>query len=299
MVDYGKRLLIAAAIALFLGILFMGASTSFASTTVDDELLQSMIWPTTGDVTDTYGTRGGSHYGIDIGAPEGTPVYSIESGVVSRSYYSDTYGNVIFIEHPNGLETVYAHLHERYVEEGNIVALGEEIGTVGNTGRSSGAHLHFEVHAGKWDIEKSNSIDPMLVLADEPNSYIVVDEPTDEELRTVLSQRSSVTSENGKKEGQIETSVVVSKGDTLWHIAKEHGVTVDEIKNWNDLPSDKIIKGQALKLFSKEEHIHIVQSGETLTAISYVYDVPVSKIKTLNGLSNDVIYPGHALKVKD
>ena len=70
------------------------------------------MWPSDGVITDLFGTRQGHHKGIDIAAPLGSHVYAVENGIVSKSYYSDTYGNVVFIKHDNQIETVYAHLKE-------------------------------------------------------------------------------------------------------------------------------------------------------------------------------------------
>lgn len=168
-VDFIKRLMIAAAIAVFIGILFIGTKNTYASPKIDENFIHAFIWPTEGTITDTYGTRSGKHYGIDIAAKLGTPIFAVADGTVHRSFYSNSYGNVIFIEHENGLETVYAHLDERYVKAGDKVTEGQQIGTVGNTGCSTGAHLHFEVHVGSWNMEKSNSIDPLMVLK---NKYI-------------------------------------------------------------------------------------------------------------------------------
>ena len=82
------------------------------------------MWPSDGVITDSYGTRNGDHKGIDIAAPFGSSIYAVESGIVSKSYYSDTYGNVVFIKHDNQIETVYAHLKERTVLEGARVGQG-------------------------------------------------------------------------------------------------------------------------------------------------------------------------------
>ena len=180
MYDYLKRLMIVLAIALCIGILFISTTVSFAEGNDDSETLIDFIWPTVGIVTDTFGTRNGKHYGIDIAAPRGTAVVSVSEGTVTKSYYSETYGNVIFIEHEQGYETVYAHLYDRVVSVGDHVAQGEQIGTVGNTGRSSGAHLHFEVHDGNWNMKKTAAIDPMLVLAEDQNSFFVLGEKVEQ-----------------------------------------------------------------------------------------------------------------------
>ncbi|WP_346216582.1 peptidoglycan DD-metalloendopeptidase family protein [Caldifermentibacillus hisashii] len=122
------------------------------------------IRPTGGSITSGFGGRGsGHHFGIDIGGSAGDPVYAAASGVVYRSYYSSSYGNVVFITHYiNGqtYDTIYAHLSSRSVNEGDVVQQGQYIGAKGTTGQSTGVHLHFELHVGKWNVAKSNAVDP-------------------------------------------------------------------------------------------------------------------------------------------
>jgi len=84
------------------------------------------------------------HNGIDYYAPKGTPVYAAGDGVVSRSAYSRTNGNHVFIKHPNGIETKYLHFTSRTVKEGQRVKQGQTIGYVGSTGLATGPHLHYE-----------------------------------------------------------------------------------------------------------------------------------------------------------
>ena len=98
----------------------------------------------------TQGLHG--HNGIDLGAPQGTPVLASAGGrviVAKNSGYNGGYGSMIIISHNNGVQTVYGHLHAVYVVQGQTVAQGETIGEVGNTGRSTGSHLHFEVRGAK------------------------------------------------------------------------------------------------------------------------------------------------------
>ncbi|MBS4161386.1 M23 family metallopeptidase, partial [Klebsiella pneumoniae] len=104
------------------------------------------IEPIKGEITDQFGTRGGKHKGLDIAAPEGESVVAAAGGTVSKSYASDSYGQVIFIKHDNGYETVYAHLSKRLKQKNDRVRKGEQIGIIGNTGISTGTHLHFEIH---------------------------------------------------------------------------------------------------------------------------------------------------------
>ncbi|VEH78693.1 peptidogycan hydrolase YocH [Bacillus licheniformis] len=75
------------------------------------------IEPIKGEITDQFGTRGGKHKGLDIAAPEGEAVAAAADGTISKSYQSDSYGQVIFIKHDNGYETVYAHLSKRLKKE--------------------------------------------------------------------------------------------------------------------------------------------------------------------------------------
>ena len=105
-------------------------------------------------VTSEYGPRWGTtHLGIDLGASQGTPVKAAKAGTVNWVQHWDgysksgnqSYGNVVRIAHADGKTTLYAHLHTIAVRHGQSVNQGQVIGTVGNTGNSFGAHLHFEV----------------------------------------------------------------------------------------------------------------------------------------------------------
>jgi len=119
--------------------------------------------PAQGTFTSGFGTRSlGDHKGVDIANSESVPIVAAADGVVSRSYYSDSYGNAIFISHSiNGqvYTTVYAHLSERIVQGGSV-SKGQTIGYMGNTGRSYGQHLHFEIHKGPWTLGKENAVNP-------------------------------------------------------------------------------------------------------------------------------------------
>jgi LysM repeat protein len=98
----------------------------------------------------TQGIHG--HNGIDIGATPGTPVIAAASGrviVAKLGGYNGGYGNMIIISHDRGIQTVYAHLRTITISQGQTVSQGQQIGEVGNTGRSTGPHLHFEVRGAK------------------------------------------------------------------------------------------------------------------------------------------------------
>jgi hypothetical protein len=106
-------------------------------------------------VTSRYGTRvspisGRIHFhtGLDLAAPMGSKVYAARAGKVTRKGYNEVLGNHIVLSHSGGLETVYGHLNSMEVELNQTVESGNIIGRVGNTGASTGPHLHFEVREG-------------------------------------------------------------------------------------------------------------------------------------------------------
>ena len=110
------------------------------------------IWPVHGWITSPFGHRISPftgtlqmHEGIDICARLGTPIKATADGIIIYSGWKPDYGKNIVIDHGYGYRTHYAHLSKIYVHHGQRVRRGEIIGTVGNTGRSTGPHLHYEV----------------------------------------------------------------------------------------------------------------------------------------------------------
>lgn len=121
--------------------------------------------PVDGRTSSPYGPRSdpmtGSlrfHAGIDIAAPVGTVVRAAEDGRVTFSGRQPGYGNVVIVEHASGYSTIYAHHRENLVERGELVSRDQPIGRVGETGRTTGPHLHFEVR------KEGFPIDPYLVI---------------------------------------------------------------------------------------------------------------------------------------
>lgn len=119
--DYIRRILIAAIMLLFISLLFLGGKHSQAQSFSLAERTKTWTWPSEGIITDTFNTRNGAHKGIDIAGNLGEDVYAVDEGIVTRSYYSQSYGNVIFVKHKNDLETVYAHLNKRFAKEKQLV----------------------------------------------------------------------------------------------------------------------------------------------------------------------------------
>jgi murein DD-endopeptidase MepM/ murein hydrolase activator NlpD len=109
---------------------------------------------------DPFTRRSAYHKGIDFGGDVGDPIFATATGTVSRSGYDKAMGNHVFLTHGNGLETVYMHLTKSLVKKGQNVKKGEKIGTLGSTGRSTGPHLHYEIH------RKGKPINPKPYIKD-------------------------------------------------------------------------------------------------------------------------------------
>lgn len=124
--------------------------TEFPSTKEKCEGLTQFIWPVNGKIISGFGNRGKSmHNAIDIKSESGTPIKAVADGIVTYSQDSlRGYGNAIIITHENDFTTLYAHNSVNLVKEGQKVKQGEIIGKVGQTGRSTTSHLHFELWKG-------------------------------------------------------------------------------------------------------------------------------------------------------
>lgn len=127
------------------------------------------ITPARGLLTSGFGTRRdpitrgrGNHQGVDIAAPPGAPVRASADGLVTRASRQGGLGKAVFLSHGYGLASRYGHLSEITVKPGQRVRRGDVIGHVGNTGRSTGYHLHYEVHLD------GEPVDPLAYLLDRP-----------------------------------------------------------------------------------------------------------------------------------
>ena len=106
-----------------------------------------------GMVTPPHSEFAREHAGIDFPAATGTPVLAAADGTVIGAGFTAGYGNYVMIEHEDGYSTLYAHMEDILTEEGKTVQKGDEIGTVGSTGRSTGPHLHFELRLNDEPID--------------------------------------------------------------------------------------------------------------------------------------------------
>lgn len=178
-------------------------------------------------ITDKFGyrpRRGRAHMGIDIKVRTGDTIRAAFDGKVRISRYERRgYGHYLVIRHPNGLETVYGHLSKKLVGENDIVHAGDPIGLGGNTGRSTGSHLHFETRI------LGNAINPAFMF-DFPHQTAVTD--------------YYVYSKNTR-----EVYYKVKSGDTLSRIAIKNETSVANICKLNGISRNAIIKvGQTLRV---------------------------------------------------
>lgn len=199
--------------------------------------LTGFCMPTEGTkITDIFGyrpRRRRMHYGLDIKVERGDTIRAAFDGKVRYvSYQRRGYGYYVVIRHPNGLETLYAHLTKRLVEENEVVKAGTPIGLGGNTGRSTGAHLHFETRLlGK-------ALNPALMF-DFPNQDVT----GDTYLYTTPKKKVYDPSDP-------ETYYTVRSGDSLGRIAARKGTTVKNLCKLNGITTQSTLRiGQVLRLY--------------------------------------------------
>lgn len=174
-----------------------------------------------GKITSEFGRRWRRmHKGIDIDLETGTPVYSAFEGKIRYAKYNSSYGNAIVVRHPNGLETYYAHLSQINVKPGDYVQAGDVIGLGGNTGRSYGSHLHFEVRF------LGVAINPLSIITTENNQ--------------LLSDNILIYTHKDKiKLEMLEKYHTVKPGETLSKIAEIYCIPVNKLAQMNGIAENK------------------------------------------------------------
>ena len=231
-------------------------------------------------VTSHYGYRpqfGRTHKGIDLRAAIGDTVYSAFSGRVRLTRFErGGYGFYVIVRHENGLETVYGHLSRFLVKPDQYVKAGQPIALSGNTGRSTGPHLHFETrfmgyainpeaifdfanrctHTDSYTFSKSTYTKARDYAPSK--RYNQAKKSANEDKETASKKNSSkkeqpqVTASTRKssKESRKEsrTTYQVKKGDNLTKIAADHGMSVKELKKLNEMTSDNVVEGKVLRV---------------------------------------------------
>jgi murein DD-endopeptidase MepM/ murein hydrolase activator NlpD len=207
----------------------MPASTDLV---VENPYLSYFTNPMKGVITSNYGWRDGKlHRGIDIDLNKGDKVRAAFSGKVRFSKRQGGFGNVVIIMHPNGLETVYAHLSRLKVKAGDIVQSGQVIGLGGNTGNSRGSHLHFEVRY------KGHPLNPGAIISFNESKLFH---------HTIVLKNSK----SGLCAFPANRNLhKVSKGESWYIIAHKYGLTMKELMALNGVGRRYYLKvGQQLRI---------------------------------------------------
>ena len=220
-------------------------------------------------VTSNYGRRWGRmHKGIDVKVYIGDTIRAAFDGKIRvANYEAAGYGNYVVIRHHNGLETIYGHMSKRLVNENQNVKAGDPIGLGGNTGRSTGSHLHFEtrlcgvaldpalmfdfknqdVTGDYYMFRNSNARKQTIAKNVQPKTEVqnvpVIGEPNDQ-----TSAKPATSVKKTAAAPKATATHKVQKGETLYSIAKSRGLTVDQLRKINRLGKSTNIKvGQVLK----------------------------------------------------
>lgn len=209
--------------------------------------------PCPGKITSNYGYRarfGRMHKGVDLSIRSNDTIYAAFDGKVRlTNYEAKGYGNYVILRHPNGLETVYGHLNKFLVKPDQTVRSGQPIALGGNTGRSTGPHLHFETRFMGYAINPSAIFD-FANHTTHTDTY-TFSKATYTQPRNFSPSKSNMASEQNPYQAASaqKTSYTVKKGDTLTSIAKSYGMSATTLRKLNNLgPNDVIQTGQVLKL---------------------------------------------------
>ncbi len=217
-----------------------------------DEKHSKFHFPVDGIVTSRYGYRNGRHHsGIDLDLETGDTVRACWSGKVRYAKYNDGgFGNLVVVRHYNGLETFYAHLSKFLVVPDQDVKAGDVIGLGGNTGRSYGAHLHFEVRFYDGSINPEEVIDFTKRVCKDDNLFVHRGlfrpgaKPTDSEEHGE-SNEFTVQSIQAAQRKYYK----VRTGDTLTEIASRNQTTVSKICQLNGIrPTTTLQIGRSLRV---------------------------------------------------
>ncbi len=221
--------------------------------------LKHFCMPTTSRiVTSNFGSRWGRmHKGLDIKVYIGDTIRAAFDGKVRVvRYESGGYGNYVVIRHHNGLETIYGHMSKHLVEENATVHAGDPIGLGGNTGRSTGSHLHFETRLCGVALNPALMFDFRNQDVTGDNYFFRRDSYNKESLvATRLRGKNDDTASvdeanvgNSNTESEDVRYHKVAKGETLSSIARKRGTTIEQICKLNHIKSNMRVKpGQILR----------------------------------------------------
>ncbi len=231
---------------------FVGDSVTITLTNEGDG---GFSMPFKGGITSEFGWRRyRPHYGTDIGLQTGDQVVASFDGMVRMAKYYYGYGNCVIVRHNNGLETVYGHLSKILVEAGQKVSSGAILGLGGNTGRSFGSHLHFEMRYLGQALDTEDFVDYTKGEL-KCNTFTLrkSDVETKYDLRALhhRHRRDVGLSRVDKNAGKLAKGGVyfIRQGDNLGKIALRHGTTVNSLCKKNGLKPTTVLRlGQRIKI---------------------------------------------------
>lgn len=227
--------------------------------------LKHFCMPTTSKViTSNFGRRWGRmHKGIDVKVYIGDTIRSAFSGKVRIvKYEANGYGNYVVIRHYNGLETIYGHMSKHLVKENQIVKAGEPIGLGGNTGRSTGSHLHFETRlcgvalnpALMFDFRNQDVTGDTYMFHRDTyeNESVLANKARGKSADDNEAVAEETSSSKSRKQSSASSSDIryhkVKRGETLSSIAKKRGTTIDKLCKLNHISKRMRIRpGQILR----------------------------------------------------
>ncbi len=224
--------------------------------------LANFTMPTMGHVTSNYGMRRlrrttRMHYGIDLKVQVGDTIYAAFDGKVRlKQYERRGYGYYVALRHTNGLETVYGHLSKFLVEEDQVVKSGDPIALGGNTGRSTGSHLHFEMRF------LGNPINPTFIVDFDNkvchrDSYLITASSYNKSSKGVdirnISSSATATRSKANVQNKYASGKVayhrIQKGDTLGAIAAKHKTSVSKLCKLNNITAKTVLRaGKSIRV---------------------------------------------------
>lgn len=220
-----------------------------------------------------FGYRHGRrHMGVDLPLKTGTPVVAAFTGKVRLSKYYKGFGNLVVIRHDNGLETFYAHLSKRLVNPGDWVTAGQTVGLGGSTGRSTGAHLHFETRYCGF------AFDPQWLINFETGTL---------RHRLFILKKRFLDAGSKYIPESDEEDYLIMKEDSTYYAAR---AAEQELR-------EKEAARKAAEL-AKAQY-HKIRSGDTLGSIAVKYHTTVKNLCALNGITTKTtLRIGRSLRVR-
>jgi LysM repeat protein len=266
------------------------------------------------------------HYGLDIDLAVGDTVVAAMDGIVRVVRYERGYGKFVIIAHPNGLETLYGHLNSVDVHIGDEVSAGDVIGAGGNTGYSTGPHLHFEFRfmgepfdpARVVDFQNGEVIQPTFQLTAEWFRHLL---PKNEQYlltrknhyknnnynHKLVSNNNQLTktaglSENDKLPVKQESKLPITTPANTAKISNNSNSSTDTKSSVNTPANYNIFPSVSLKTTTAgavgNTNLHVIKKGDTLGALAKRYNTTVSKLCQLNNITpSTILHIGKVLRL--